>query len=64
MQRQLSEVVLMVGDAVVTPTAALKNLGVTMDQNLTWAEHVSEIAQKCNKIVFPLIKQISNVAWI
>ena len=62
MQRQLPNITLSLGDAVVTPTTSLKNLGVTMDQNLTWAEHVSETAQKCNKIVFPLSKHGASLS--
>ena len=62
MQRQMPDVALSVGDAVVTPAASLKNLGVTMDRNLTWAQHVNEIAQKCNKIVFPLIKHSASLS--
>ena len=61
MQRQLPDITLSLGDAVVTPTASLKNLGVTMDQNLTWADHVSETAQKCNKMIFPLAKHGSSL---
>ena len=50
MQRNLPSITLSLGDTVITPTASLKNLGVTMDQNLDWTEHVSETAQECNKI--------------
>ena len=57
MQRQLPEITVSLGDTEITPALSLKNLGVTMDSNLTWAQHVGDTAQKCNKIIFPLIKQ-------
>lgn len=62
MQRQLPSVTLSIGDAEVTPTPCLKNLGVTMDQNLTWAQHVGEVSQKCNKIIFPLAKHSKSLS--
>ena len=62
MQRNLPSITLSFGDTVITPTVSLKNLGVTMDQNLDWTEHVSETAQKCNKIVFPLSKHGASLS--
>ena len=62
MQRNLPSITLSLGDTVITPTVSLKNLGVTMDQNLDWTEHVSETAQKCNKIVFPLSKHGASLS--
>ena len=62
MQRQLPEVVLSLGDTEITPTLSLRNLGVTMDSNLTWAQHVGETAQKCNKIIFPLVKHSQSLS--
>lgn len=63
MQRQLpTNITLKIGDAVVTPASSLKNLGVIMDRNLSWDEHVSETAQKCNKIIFPLAKHSHSLS--
>ena len=62
LNRHLSDVSLSVGDAVVTPSNTLTNLGVIMDHNLTWADHVKETAQKCNKIIFPLTKHGSSLS--
>ena len=33
-----------------------------MDQNLTWTEHVNEVVQKCNKILFPLAKHGTSLS--
>lgn len=62
MQRQLPKITLSLSDAEITPATSLKNLGVTMDCNLTWSEHVGEIAQKCNRIIFPLMKHSHSLS--
>lgn len=62
MQRQLPTVTLSLSDAEVAPVSHLKNLGVTIDRNLSWSEHVSDTAQKCNKIVFSLAKHSNSLS--
>jgi len=34
-----------IGDANISPTSSVKNLGVTMDNNLTMTNHINSICQ-------------------
>ena len=40
----------------LNPSSSVKILGVTVDGNLTWDNHISNVAKKCNSILFCLYK--------
>ena len=41
---------------LLTPSPSVKMLGVTIDQSLSWEEHISTVVKKCNSILFCLYK--------
>ena len=41
---------------VLTPSPSVKMLGVTVDSNLSWEMHISNVVKKCNSILFCLYK--------
>ena len=58
MQQQLPSGALSVGGAEVAPAPFLKNLGVTMDQKLSFAHHVGDVA---HTVIFPLAKHSNSL---
>ena len=41
---------------ILTPSASVKMLGVTVDRTLSWEAHISTVVKKCNSILFSLFK--------
>ena len=41
---------------ILTPSPSVKMLGVTLDQSLSWEEHISSVVKKCNSILVCLYK--------
>ena len=41
---------------ILTPSPFVKMLGVTVDSNLSWEKHISDVVKKCNSILFCLYK--------
>jgi len=41
---------------ILTPSRSVKMLGVTIDSNLTWENHIANIIKKCNSVLFCLFK--------
>ena len=40
----------------LTPSQSVKMLGVTIDSNLSWENHIANVTKKCNSILFCLYK--------
>ena len=45
-----------IADHVLTPSSSVKMLGVTINQSLSWEEHISSVVKKCNSILVCLYK--------
>ena len=41
---------------LLTPSPFVKMLGVTVDSNLSWEKHISNVVKRCNSILFCLYK--------
>ena len=54
--KKASSFQLRISDHVLTPSPSVKMLGVTVDSDLSWEKHISEVIKKCNSILLCLYK--------
>ena len=47
---------LLVADHMLNPRPSVKMLGATIDNTLSWEEHISGIVKKCNSVLFCIYK--------